>query len=603
MADQGKILVIDDKLENIQVLYSLLGGEGFEVSVSTNGIQAIKDVLNDIPDLILLDVNMPGMDGYEVCKHLKRTPQTKEIPIIFITGNTEEEKVSHAFEVGAVDYITKPIKAKELICRINTHLNLKKAIIEAQKARADADLANRAKGEFLAMMSHEIRTPMNAILGFTEILSERCSGEDLSQINMIHNAGKSLLNLINDVLDISKVEAGKMEIQKISFSPAVLCREVYHIFNIKAQQKDLLINLSVDKEVPETIVSDEHRIRQILFNLLSNSLKFTDKGTINISVSTQITGQFCDLRIDVEDSGRGIPENDQAKIFEKFEQVTKQESSKFGGTGLGLAISQKLAALLGGQLSVVSQWGKGSTFSMILKKLSFSKKIICKEKVKQSYSFSPANILIVGDSLVNRELFTAYFKESGLQLRTAENGLAALQHINQSKPDLILMELHMEAMNGQETLQAIRADKRFTSIPIVASSATVLQKDQLKEMGTFDNYLTKPFSKSQVLDLLSKYLQCEKTSSIVQAPETITRPDIGGIIQENVELRQALKKHLSAINDARTIHDLQQVYELLKMIRPENPDFTHHIELFKKSLDAFDVHQTSKWLQKLKLAI
>ncbi|NQZ56688.1 MAG: response regulator, partial [Lentisphaeraceae bacterium] len=323
-----KVLIVDDIIRNIQLLAALLVKEGFEAVFATSGEGALEAVTEENPQLILLDINMPLMDGYEVCTRLKENPDTREIPVIFLTANVDEEKIIKGFEVGAVDYITKPFRAAELISRVNTHMRLQAALKAAEEANCRARAANRAKSQFLANMSHEIRTPMNAILGFSEILVDKVKDPKLLRYSKtIFSSGNALLRLINDILDLSKIEAGKFELQYTSVSVKEILNDMKFIFSGKTIKKGVDFKVELAENLPEYLLLDEVRLRQILINFIDNAIKFTDSGFIRLSVSCHDSAErrsCVGLEIDIEDSGIGIPLNQQKKIFGAFEQVIGQ---------------------------------------------------------------------------------------------------------------------------------------------------------------------------------------------------------------------------------------------------------------------------------------
>lgn len=566
----------------------MLGGEGYEVNAATNGPQALKDVKNERPDLILLDVNMPKMDGFEVCKKLKAQSETSRIPVIFITANNDDQKISEGFKAGAVDYVTKPIKTDELISRINTHLQLQRAVLEAEGA-------NRAKDEFLAMISHEIRTPLNVIMGFTQLLSEKCEGDVLNQINLINSAGNSLLNLIQDVLDVSKIEAGKISIEKSPFSPDSMLREIHKIFIAKAEEKGLSLKLQINGTIPGFVISDEHRIRQTLYNLLSNALKFTNEGHIGIKAHATTYDQNCDLTVEVTDSGRCIPEQELTKIFEKYSQVNQKSDTQLGGTGLGLSISKQLIELLNGELLVESEWGKGSKFTILLKDLETSSQTQSINHDTEEHSFDLEDILIVDDKPENRRLLAHYLAGTGLSFRTAENGQEALTAIQSHKPDLILMDLQMDVMDGVQATKVIRSAKELKDIPVI-----VITANQLHDFDNtiFDSCLLKPLDRYDLLNEIA-YLLKQQSESKSKVPKAVKLLPLKEILSEDQKLVDALKVQQDALQNSYTYHDLNELLKIFENIPVNNQHFTEHINQFKNALDIYDMSKTSKWLKEL----
>jgi PAS domain S-box-containing protein len=383
-----------------------------------------------------------------------------------------------------------------------------------REAKEIAEQANRAKSEFLANMSHEIRTPMNAILGFSEILYDRIENEQHKNfIKTILTSGKTLLALINDILDLSKVEAGRMELQFIPVNIEELLSEFKIIFTQKVKEKDLEFRTEVSDTMPKIIMLDGLRLRQILFNLIGNSIKFTHSGYIKISAFDDyddVPEDCLNLILEIEDTGIGIPKEQQEIIFEAFRQQDGQSTRKYGGTGLGLTITRKLVEKMNGVISVQSQQGKGSIFRIILN----SVKLISKHEngrlpieEEPEIEFLPASLLLVDDVEYNRELIKNHVEKFDFKIIEAENGDEALERLEIFKPDLILMDMRMPGKGGFETTQIIKKDENLKDIPVVAFTASVMKESEAKIISFFDGYLRKPVSKSSLFFELKRFLK------------------------------------------------------------------------------------------------
>lgn len=387
---------------------------------------------------------------------------------------------------------------------------------ELEQSREEAIKANKAKSEFLANMSHEIRTPLNAVIGFTELLESIV--EDPRQINYlesIKSGGKNLLMLINDILDLSKIEAGKMEFKYEPVNPYTLIGEIRQIFSLKIKEKDLDFIVEVDDEIPESLILDEVRVRQVIFNLIGNAIKFTETGFVKFCVkkiySSDDTSRI-DLTVSVEDSGIGIPDDQHKRIFDAFQQQSGQSTRKYGGTGLGLTISKRLVEMMGGEIYLSSMLGKGSKFTFILRNVaigaSYNLPHIEDELDFESIEFEPARIMIVDDVESNRKLIYENFSSPVIEVLQAEDGQKAVLLASQFKPDLIFMDIRMPVMDGFEAARIIKTKKTTRGIKIVALTASVRSEDQENDYREyFDSYLRKPVLRSELFKELMKFLR------------------------------------------------------------------------------------------------
>jgi signal transduction histidine kinase len=362
---KSKILIVDDNPQNLQLLGKILLETNHEIEFATNGKAALDWINNKNFDLILLDINMPDMNGFEVCGRIRSNRSMDHVPVIFLSAETDRENILRGFELGAQDYVTKPFDSRELLVRIRTHLALKETLVKLEAEKERARSADNLKSAFLATMSHELRTPLNSIIGFTGILMKEKPGplndEQKKQLNMVQSSARHLLSLINDVLDISKIEAGQLKLNYQHFNLPELINKVIETVKPLADKKALDLIVSIDKETGD-ITSDNLRVQQILLNLLNNAIKFTETGSINISCESD--GSF--VKIQVADTGIGIESDKIERLFSPFFQIDTGLTRKYEGTGLGLSICKKLTEILNGKIEVRSRLGSGSTFTVLL---------------------------------------------------------------------------------------------------------------------------------------------------------------------------------------------------------------------------------------------
>ncbi len=487
---------------------------------------------------------------------------------------------------------------------------MKKVERELKVAKIGAEEANRLKSEFLANMSHEIRTPMNAILGFSGILQKRLKDEQhRSMVEKIEKNGNSLLELINDILDLSKIEAGQLSIQKEPVNLHNTFSEIPLVFSEVSKRHLVPINLNIDKNTPKLLLADSLRIRQVLLNLVSNAIKFTEKGSISIIVTTKQLlesselSKSLDLIIEVKDTGIGIPKSQIDTIFDSFRQIEGQSTRKYGGTGLGLAITKRLVELMGGNISVKSTVDKGTIFKIVLRNVEILDMEYEEMETgeKENIRFNKSKILHVEDNESNREIIGLYLENGNVEIKEAETGSEALDILKNYSPDLILMDIQLPGLNGFETTKIIKLNEKLKTIPIIALTANVTKEEIEKYSHVFDEYLIKPIDEDQFFKAISKYLAHEKRGFEAKNEIKVAAYILELQKQKNEtsffsnELKIIFKEELEPLHkelsEAISVDDLKVFEEKNKNIGLKNniPGLVKYSEALNASIINFDL--------------
>ncbi len=498
--NDATILVVDDTEANVDILLEALG-QDYDVSVAINGELALESVAVEIPDLILLDVMMPDIDGYEVCSRLKSHTETANIPIIFLTTLTDIKDKTKGFEQGAVDYITKPFEVLEVKARVRTHLSIYLMAREieeqrkiAQENAEKAEQATRAKAEFLATMSHEIRTPMNGVLGMVQLLFEtELTSQQMEYAKTIYSSGEALLTIINDILDLSKLEAGKLTLEAIPYDPRKIIQAVSNLMLNRAEEKGLTLITNIAENIPEVLLGDGNRIRQVLLNFISNAIKFTSAGKVELEIQVLNNGR---ILFSVSDSGIGIDDAGKKRLFKDFSQVDSSISREFGGTGLGLSICSKIIQLMNGEIGVESELNKGSTFWFSIPMIVSDKSAldIAEVSTMTKLHLPPLKILLAEDNLVNQQVALGFLKVDNHDVCVVKNGLEAFEACAKNNFDVVLMDMQMPEMDGITSTRKIReSGGDWSQVPIIALTANAMSSDieRCFEAG-MNGFVTKP---------------------------------------------------------------------------------------------------------------
>ena len=427
----------------------------------------------------------------------------------------------------------------DLAERLGHLLERNQAREELLRAKEVAEAASQAKSEFLANMSHEIRTPMNAILGFSDILaSQVVDKQQKNYLESIRIAGKSLLTLINDILDLSKIEAGRMDLHCEYIDLRKICYEIEQIFSQKILEKHLDFIVEIAPDLPSALLSDESWIRQILLNLIGNAVKFTDKGGVKLTVRLiqKNDGQGGDdLFISVQDTGIGIEESQQDIIFESFRQQDGQRTRKYEGTGLGLTITKRLVEMMNGDITLRSTAGKGSEFMITLHDIQSDALLVVNSSQENTGDstrkrFQASRVMVVDNTGANRQLFRLFLYESGLEVIEMKNGEEALISAEKSPPQVIFMDIKMPGMDGYETLRRLREKPTAKHISVIAFTASknIVEKERIEKAG-FDGCLFKPVDRHSLFIELARFIPCSETEPNALLPEAIQDTNLSGI--------------------------------------------------------------------------
>jgi len=511
-----EILLVDNRKDNLRAMEEALARDDYFFIKSHSGKEALQ-ILSQGHDfaIILMNVNMPVMDGYETTRLVRQMQKFKHIPIIFITDQNDSCDILSGYRAGAADFIVEPSPPEILKTKVSVFAELfkknRELIRNAERTKQMAEEAVKAKQQFLSNMSHEIRTPLNAIIGFTKVvLKTGLTEKQKEYIDAIKISGDALIVLINDILDLAKVEAGKMKFEQIPFKLSVSIYAMLHLFETKINEKNLELIKDYDTSIPDVIVGDPVRLHQIILNLVSNAVKFTNKGKITVSVrlinedEKRVTIEFS-----VSDTGIGIAENKIGSIFDNFQQATNGTARVYGGTGLGLAIAKQLVVSQGGTIRVKSKEGEGSTFSFTLtfKKTREKVEKETEKEVRMEDNVQNVRILVAEDVVLNQLLMKTLLEDFGFKLDIASNGITAIEKLKNNKYDLVLMDLQMPEMNGFAATEYIRNEMR-SQVPIIALTADVTTADveKCRAVGMND-YLSKPIDEKLLFNKINKYLK------------------------------------------------------------------------------------------------
>lgn len=521
-------------------------------------------------------------DISEIENSFELTTKSDEKKWVLVKSRAMRNEANELVRVDSImTDITKQVKYEEQI----------------RQAMEKAEYANIAKTEFLSNMSHEIRTPMNAILGFADMLKGSVVSEEHERyLDGILAGGKGLMSLINDILDLSKIEAGRIEINESAMDIRAMMNELDSVFVQKARSKKLNLVHVTDASVPKYLVVDDVRLRQILFNLIGNAIKFTDTGTVSTRVGcSPVQNGKVTLTISISDTGIGIPKAQQEIIFEPFRQMDGQSTRKYGGTGLGLAITKRMVQIMNGSLEIESEVGAGTTITVHLYERALAYE---QEEVQQEdedigdISFLGQTVLVVEDVQSNRDIIKGFLKPYDVSIIEVENGEQALKQMETVTPSLILMDMMMPVMDGYLTTRKIRSLEKFSKVPIIAVSAFALSHNEHEIRALCDNYIRKPFTIRDLLSVMKAYLPYSTRTAQVPGSVPTTNPSeklrLTNICPEDKEKFLSTWKEIERL---MSIDDIQDFSE--QLIRYADVHNNEELAAYGKELlsyaDRFDI--------------
>ena len=589
-----KILIVDDSKNGALALQMQLIGNGYDRVDTVSSAQEAFDYLNSQPSddpciLILMDICMPEMDGIEATRWLKKQPKFCDIPVVMVSGEDDIERLSQAFNAGALDFIRKTAEETELIARVESVLRLQremehriahekelKLLTEQFKKKAhEAEMANRSKSQFLANMSHEIRTPMNGIIGMASLaLAKNKSPLVATYLKSVQNSAQVLLNLLNDILDLSSIDSEKMNMEHLEFNIRETVEQSVTLFAKKAYEKEIELILNFDNAIPEKAIGDPFRLTQILNNLISNAIKFTSDGAITVSVLFfKQHEKNLQLKFIVKDTGVGIDPSNHNKVFAIFTQADSSTTRQYGGTGLGLTICKKLVERMNGDIQIESQLGEGSTFTFTAQFL-----LPDKQPEKKNWfpddTFSNLKAIVFDNSLIAAKAAVACLVSIGVKATHTQDPKKLIQHLkNQNNVDFILINNFLEETDGLTFAQEIRTNLTLFQPKIIIMCGLGIEvSDNLLQRSGVDSLVNRPLTCQNLANSIIKAIDPKLLDETIadQSADIYQYDNIHALLVEdnevNIEVTLGILKMANinkvdiAVNGLEAIEKIKKAY-------------------------------------------
>ena len=601
-----KVLIVDVATQATERTARVLSRAGYSVEQCARPSEALVAIATHQPDVVIVDTLLPEMSGYDLCKQIRRTI-AGYLPVILTTATQSAADIAIGIASGADEVLLKPVSRYELLAALQAQLRSKTLYTELEAANdrlrelevtmriamEAAEAANRTKSAFLANMSHEIRTPMNAILGFSQLMQRDPSlpAHQRQHLDTINRSGEQLLSLIDDILNMAKIEAGRATLSPTTFDLYMLLDNLEMTYQMLTDAKHLQLLVERSEDLPRYVVTDEDKLRQVLTNLLGNALKFTEEGGIALRVGMHRSDP-ARLRLiaEVEDSGAGMAEEELGRLFQPFEQ-TSAGARSLKGTGLGLAISQEFARLMDGTITVSSRAGKGSIFRLeIGLEEGTADAVAQKEVLRPVTGQQPGQphyrILVVDDNEDNRELLEHMLDAVGFEVQGAINGEEAIQAYETWHPHLILMDMRMPVMDGFEAIKRIRATAGGEAVPIIVVTASPMleRREEARDVGAND-FLSKPFREAELFVKIRSQLGVEYTYSeeTPEAPDSRAEASVEALTAEAVAVLPA--SLISELHAATIDADRDRLLELISVAESHDATVGRGLRLLAQNFD------------------